>query len=149
MREPRQHCWGLIVAVPVVAGVVTGEPPSREPLPLRLTLPVSCSTFTSMVVVSVICVGWGCHRWTVPSPNPIAAAVACPVAIFGGRWLSLFRRLCRRKQPLSPLCWSLSLVAVVLVTGCGVGVAGTAIGAAATWFPRARVAVVTAKVAWS
>ncbi|XP_020968777.1 uncharacterized protein LOC110267484 isoform X2 [Arachis ipaensis] len=42
---------------------------------------------------------------------------------------------------------SLSRVVVVLVTGCGVGVVGTATGAAVTWFPRrkwlgAEVAVV-------
>ncbi|XP_057759579.1 uncharacterized protein LOC130980008 [Arachis stenosperma] len=34
---------------------------------------------------------------------------------------------------------SLPRVTVALVTGCDVGVTGTATGAAATWFPRVRV----------
>ncbi|QHO46247.1 uncharacterized protein DS421_6g185730 [Arachis hypogaea] len=44
---------------------------------------------------------------------------------------------------------SLSRVAVVLVTGCGVGVAETTTSAAASWFPRVRVVETVAKVAWS
>ncbi|QHN93526.1 uncharacterized protein LOC110264332 isoform X1 [Arachis ipaensis] len=31
MSEPRWCFWGLTAAVPIVAGVVTGEPPSRKP----------------------------------------------------------------------------------------------------------------------
>ncbi|XP_020969715.1 uncharacterized protein LOC107622287 isoform X2 [Arachis ipaensis] len=62
----------------------------------------------------------GCRETTPPSPERHC------------------RRLCRRKQPLSPLC-CLSRVAAVLVTGCDVDVAGTATGAAATWFPRVRL----------
>ncbi|QHO33698.1 uncharacterized protein DS421_9g260490 [Arachis hypogaea] len=59
------------------------------------------------------------------------------------------RKTAAESSMLAGCARSLSRVTVVLVTGCGVGVAGTATGAAASWFPRVRVVETVAKVAWS